>query len=605
MARADLYFAVIFAPRSSPIRSTRSVSRRRWTLNTIALCALALLLAPTLVAQVDAPATTAAPVPASRQAQHVVAITIEGPIDKWTSYSVQRRLERAQALGADGVVFDIDSPGGEVGAVLEICTAIKASPIPNTVAWINRQAYSGGAIVALACKEIVVNDPSTMGDAAPISVSPVTGLHALPNAERQKLLAPLLAEVVDSARRHGYDEKLVQAFVATDVELWLVENIETGQRLFIDEQEYALLFDNDPPRSRRDISAADAPPFASGGQLPEVGSDRFELATSDASPALEKEVAETLAFKGSESRRPVLSGADAGKYRLLGYAVDGGLLTLTTTDLERYGFAERIVRNDEQLLQFFGGATLTRLDSTWSESLARFLDSFFVKGLLVVVFLLALFTEMAAPGIGLAGGVALFCLALLVAPQFLVGAASWWGIAAIVGGLGLILVEIFVLPGFGIPGVSGIILMLFGLLGVIVGPGGFTRPGAGEDLAYAAATLLLALFTAAVGMYFISKHYRTIPLMNRLILVEHVGEEKPATLLSAMAATETDGVVSVGDIGVAITPLRPAGTAEINDKLVDVVSEFGFVDSGRRVRVISVGRFRIGVEPVTHEEASA
>ena len=333
---------------------------------------------------------------------------------------------------------------------------------------------------------------------------------------------------------------------------------------------------------------------------------RFELATSDGSPALEKEVAETLAFKGSESRRPILSGADAGKYRLLGYAVDGGLLTLTTDDLVRYGFAERVVRNDEQLLQFFGAATLTRLDTTWSESLARFLDSFIVKGFLVVVFLLALFMEMAAPGLGLAGGVALFCLAALVAPQFLVGAASWWGIAAIGAGLGLIAIEIFVLPGFGVPGISGVVLMLFGLLGVIVGPGGFSGPGAGEDLAYAAATLLLAIFTAGVGIYFISKHYRSIPLMNRLILADQVRSgESPTTLLTAMGVADAGMGVAIGDVGVATTPLRPAGTAEINDTFFDVVSEYGFVDSGQRVRVISVGRFRIAVEPVTDEEASA
>ena len=82
---------------------------RRGALNTAALCSLLLILAPTLIAQESAAPSGAAPVPASRQAQHVVAITIEGPIDKWMSYSVQRRLERAQALGADGVVFVADS----------------------------------------------------------------------------------------------------------------------------------------------------------------------------------------------------------------------------------------------------------------------------------------------------------------------------------------------------------------------------------------------------------------------------------------------------------------------------------------------------------------
>ncbi len=551
-------------------------------------------------------AATTAPVPASRHAENVVAITIRGPIDKWTSYSVQRRLKAAEQMGADAIVIDLDTPGGEIGAVLEICNAIKGSPIPNTVAWVNRQAYSGGAIIALACKEIVISDPATMGDAAPIAVSPVTGLQNLGDVEREKLLRPLLTELIDSARRNGYDELLVQAFVTTGVELWLVENTKTGQRLFVDEREYNLLFDDEPQRGRVDISRADQPPSASGRTSAGAETDNaIRLASPDLGRGLESEIAEDLEFKGSESRRPILSGADQGDYRLIGYAWDGGLLTLTTQDLQRYGFAERVVKTDEEMKQFFGAKTITRLDRTWSEALARFLDSFAVKGFLVVIFLLALFMEMAAPGIGLAGGIAVGCLALLVAPQFLVGAASWWGIAAILAGLLLIGVELFVIPGFGVPGVAGVIALLLGLLGVIVGPGGFSGPGAQEDIVYGAATLMLALFTAGVGMYFIGKHYRSIPLFNRLVLMDHIGgAEDAGGMLGAMGSPESSAV-TVGDVGVATTPLRPAGTAEFDDALVDVVSDFGFVESGRAVRVTSVGRFRVAVEPLPDEGPEA
>lgn len=568
----------------------------------MAFGALLLLVAPSiLIAQNSDESTSAAnaaPVPAARQAEKVVAITIRGPIDKWTSYSVQRRLEAAERLGASAIVIDLDTPGGEIGAVLEICNALKGSTIPNTVAWVNRQAYSGGAIIALACKEIVVNDPSTMGDAAPIAVSPISGLQNLGETEREKLLRPLLTELIDSARRHGYDELLVQAFVATGVELWMVEDVDTGQRIFIDEREYAMLFDDEPPRSRISLDGADQRPAPADATSSGDADGAVRIATEGATPELTKGVSEDLEYKGSSSKRPVISGADKGDYRLIGYAWDGGLLTLTTQDLQRYGFAERIVKNDEELKQFFGAKELERLNRTWSESLARFLDSFVVKGFLVVIFLLALFMEMAAPGIGLAGGVAVFCLAALVAPQFLVGAASWWGIAAVLTGLLLIGVEIFIVPGFGIPGIAGVIALLLGLLGLIVGPGGFSGPGAAEDIVYGAATLLLAFFTAGVGMYFISKHYRSFPLFNRLVLVDHVGGAASDVGLLGAMSTSDSSAVKVGDIGVATTTLRPAGTAEFNDELVDVVSEFGFVETGAPVRVTSVGRFRVAVEPV-------
>jgi membrane-bound ClpP family serine protease len=150
-------------------------------------------------------------VPAERQADKVVAITIEGPIDATTALSVRRRIALAEKGGANAIVIEINSPGGELGAVLEITNAIKASAISNTVAWVNPDAYSGGAIVALACREIVSSSPASMGDAFIVTQTVVQGqnrmgLRGLTPDERTKLLPVLLADVTDSARRAGWDE---------------------------------------------------------------------------------------------------------------------------------------------------------------------------------------------------------------------------------------------------------------------------------------------------------------------------------------------------------------------------------------------------------------
>ncbi len=152
-------------------------------------------------------------VPASRQADRVAIIPIHEPIDKVTAFSVKRRMELAIAGGAQALVFDINTPGGEVPSVLEICSAIKSSSVPNTVAWIHPQAYSGGAIIALACREIVVADGAAMGDALPIRIGP-GGVDVATQGElRKKQVPPVLAEVVDSSRLRGWDEFIVQAIV--------------------------------------------------------------------------------------------------------------------------------------------------------------------------------------------------------------------------------------------------------------------------------------------------------------------------------------------------------------------------------------------------------
>jgi len=81
-------------------------------------------------------------IPAARQAQNLVIITIKGGINSVTARSIERRIRVAEQAGADGIIIDLNTPGGEVGAVLDICRTIRTSSIPNTIAWVNPTAYS-------------------------------------------------------------------------------------------------------------------------------------------------------------------------------------------------------------------------------------------------------------------------------------------------------------------------------------------------------------------------------------------------------------------------------------------------------------------------------
>ena len=190
------------------------------------------------------------PVPASRQADRLAIIDIRTPIDALTAKSVARRMEEARADGADAIIIELDTPGGELDAMLEICRLIKYENTTPTTAWINPEAYSAGAIIALACDDILMAPGGRMGDAAPIAAMPLAGLIELPPAERAKLEAPLLTEVVDSARRNGYDEKLTQSFVGVRFSLWEIRNRSDDRRLFIDANEYLTIFGTPPPLTR-------------------------------------------------------------------------------------------------------------------------------------------------------------------------------------------------------------------------------------------------------------------------------------------------------------------------------------------------------------------
>lgn len=572
-------------------------------------------------------------VPTSRRASNIAVITIKGEITKTTAPSVVRRIGLAERAGAEAIVFEIDTPGGDFHAVLQICTAIKACPIKNTVAWINRDAYSGGAIIALACREIVVNDPSSMGDALPVQISSPGGAMSMPEDVRQNALTQFMSEIVDSARRNNYDELLVQGIASRGVELWMIENLETHRRISITRAEYEILFRRQPSETQPGIASAaptesEAAQGAQSENRPKGFANWYQDALKKgpgkkrepgrpsrqslpynpedpnrfvpAAPELAELAGEVTQQQDMPSARPVITAADAGKWRLVEQVSNGnGLLVFKAGQMQKYGLATEVVRNDEELKAYFGAKHLLRMNQTWSEGMVAILTWLPVQGLLIAIFLIALFIEMTHPGLIAPGAIAAGALILLIAPPLLIDMANWWEIAAIFAGMILVALEIFVIPGFGFAGVLGLLLLFGGLIGTLTPQGTLfpDSPRARNDLLYGVTTLVMSLATSGVAMYFISKHFKTLPFLNRLVLKDPVqGDDLGPDLLAAMA--ESAGPVRRGMIGTAITPLRPAGRVEMGPggRIIDVVADLGFIPAGAKVKITSVSDFRIGVE---------
>jgi membrane-bound serine protease (ClpP class) len=581
-----------------------------------ALTALMGLLLPAVVGAVpqDAPAAPAA----VRKAKNVAIITLRGEIDqkRVMAASVERRIRQAAEAGADAIVFDINTPGGEIGATLAICEAIKTSPVPNTIAWVNSQAFSGGAIIALSARELITNDPATLGDAMPITFDRQGRMRSLTPDEVRKFMPPLVAQVIDSARRYnrtfgGYirDEYLLQAIVATDLKLWWVRNKETGQEMAIDRREWDLLFPGETP--------PELPRLAPGGRrtpsartLPNTGP------TPPGFPSTSRQLASvagsvTNQLSGQSSDRPVLTAADAGKWESLGCITDGtGAATFNADDLLFYNLSAnpiemgkggpqiKPIRNEADLKEFLGAENIIRYDMTWSEHLVDFLTHMVVRGVLIVLFLVALFVEMSHPGMILPGIVALLALLALLAPPFLIGMAAWWEIAAIFAGLLLLGLEAFVIPGFGIAGILGCVLLFGGLVATFV-PGSNVFPDTPQgrsDLLWGLTTIVLSIFTAGITIWGIAKHFGSLPMLNRLVLKDVPADEEQGMLAAMEEPAEFE--VRPGDVGVTITPMRPAGRIQVKDQVLDAVADLGFIPAGVSIRVTSVSGLRIGVEEV-------
>ena len=298
------------------------------------------------------------------------------------------------------------------------------------------------------------------------------------------------------------------------------------------------------------------------------------------------------------SRAP-LTAADGGRWRFVSQVISSDrLLTVKAAEAVHYGLAMTTVANDDQLRRFFGARSLDRLDQSWSENLVRFLVSMPVRIVLIVIFLLALFIELAAPGVGVFGGAAAVALLVLIGAPYLAGMAQWWDILLIAAGLLLIAVEILVIPGFGVSGVAGATCLLVGLVGTFVTADLSSAEGK-DELGSGLVSILTALFLAIVGVWLMSRYLRSFPIISRLALDAELTTPSSRTapgggLLAAMGSAQR--ALEEGEIGVAATDLRPSGRGSFAGRIVDVQAPGQFVERGSKIRVTAVDRYVIEVE---------
>jgi membrane-bound serine protease (ClpP class) len=538
--------------------------------------------------------TPAAAVPAGRQANHIAIVSIHGPIDGITTRSLDRRLDEAARRGVDAVILEIDTPGGDLMATFDILELIRTKAPANTIAWVRPKAFSAGTIIALACREIVTTPTGRFGDAAPIQGMPLVGLRNMPAAERAKIEAPLLSELVYDARRQGWDEKLVQAFVAVDVQLWLIRHRDTGELLFVDAAEFERIFGEAPISTR--LERLPAPTYQEDRPF---GSSNFRSnvptppATIPDAETVEDARQAAIDFRQEiPSRRPQLDREDADDWENLGQIISADeLLVLRADEAVAYGLSSSDrIGTDDDLRSFLGATTVTRLDETWSEGLVRFLTLWPVRVVLIVVMLVGFFIELSAPGYGVFGLVAVSALAVLLGAPLLAGLSDWWTVLVVLLGLALVVAELFFLPGFGVAGMLGGLLLFAGLVGTFVSGDPFDPAMRDQLFRGIAATMIAGLAASSIGWIF----WRTLPnnpFASRIILGAEIGDTAPAP--SPRDAIE---LIEIGALGIAATPLRTAGRVEFDGRLVDAQSEDGFIEQGTRVRVIASDRFGVRVE---------
>lgn len=279
-----------------------------------------------------------------------------------------------------------------------------------------------------------------------------------------------------------------------------------------------------------------------------------------------------------------------------GVSLAGQVLTLSYREAHDLGVADAILPTKDAVIEAFGQsqAEIVAHRETRTERVLRFFGSPMMQSILILMMLGGLYFELQTPGVGFAGAMAAIGAAAFFAPHYMLGLVDSWEVVLFLMGVGLIMAEVFILPGFGVAGITGTILVVFSLGASMVGNVGFQFP-TGPAISSAIATMAVTLVLLVALIFSLSRYLPQSERFNTLVLLPD--------LSSATGHTSADTIDSlVGTVGRTVTPLRPSGTAVIGDERVDVIAVSEYIPAGAPVRVIRVKGSRVEVrtyEPVT------
>jgi len=463
----------------------------------------------------------------------VYVVPLREDVDRYLGVFLGRSLEEAERAGAEVVIVEIDTFGGRVDTALEIASKIGAATWARTVAYV--PADSGGRGVSWSAGALMAFSCSE------IWMAPGTSIGAAAPVYQTSEGIQAAEEKVVSAVRGQMAALAEKNGHPIGVALAMVDADVILKEVIIDGSESLL--------TEADIDAMER----KNAQL---------------------EVGKTI--------------SDEGK-----------LLTLTAGEMERYRVSKGSALTRKELIASLGYASgdTVVLEKSRADSILTFLTSGSVVSLLVIIALVTLYLEITSPGFGVPGTIALVCFAIVFGSSGLMGNLEAVEILLLLAGVILMLLEIFIIPGFGIAGIAGIVLILgslvlsqqnfvwpqfdwqwdiakrnFGVVGIGV-IGGFVSIGL-IMLLLPRASLFSRLILHGPG----DSGYAGKPWRRRR------GKEKNSEEIEASKGKKS-AVVEIGDIGVATTDLRPVGKVRFESKVIVAETDGEYCKKNTRVVV--------------------
>ncbi len=261
----------------------------------------------------------------------------------------------------------------------------------------------------------------------------------------------------------------------------------------------------------------------------------------------------------------------------------GEVVTFSTSEAIKYGFCEAEVNSIEEILERNGipDYSISEFTLSSSEKVIRFFLNPIISGILILVIIGGIYFELQTPGIGFPLFAAIVAVILYFIPYYLNGLAANWEIIMFVVGLALIAIEIFVIPGFGIAGITGLTLTLGSLILVMLNNDflDFSFVKASE-IFQATATILAGLFGSIIIMFFGGIRFANSKIFSRIALL---AVQKRSEGYTSSFKQEP----MIGKTGTAYTVLRPSGKVMIEGSLFDASTRGDYINKNDKIKVIS------------------
>ncbi|MDR1198073.1 MAG: ATP-dependent Clp protease proteolytic subunit [Prevotellaceae bacterium] len=274
--------------------------------------------------------------------------------------------------------------------------------------------------------------------------------------------------------------------------------------------------------------------------------------------------------------------------KIEGIIEEGKVLTFTTQEAIKNGYCEGEAENVAEVLQQANiiNYKLIEYEPTFIDAIINFLLNPVVQSILIMLIFGGIYFEFQTPGIGFPLCAAVLGAILYFAPLYIEGFAANWEIIVFIIGIILLLVEIFVIPGWGIAGISGIILIIFGLTMSMIDNTVFHYEQSFNIsvIVKPLALVVTSIFISGIGIMYFGKKLLTSRIFNISLKTELNADE-------GFVSVETDEKSFAGVICTAITPLNPSGKVMIENEIYTAIAEYGFIEKGETVVIT---RFETG-----------